>query len=99
MKKFILLLITLLCLASCKEEKSMFNIEYVLDYNVYYNQNPTPKTITVKGDETASAYTTSWEGTNSLHVLKHNGGKSWDLLDTIILRTTAPIEIVDFKRK
>ena len=98
MKKFIVLLISVLCLVSCRA-KYHFNVEYVLDYNVYYNQTPAQKTITVKGDETAHAYTTSWEGTNSLHVLQHDSGDNWDLIDTVILKTTAPIEIIDFKRK
>lgn len=95
MKKFILLLITALCLVSCKDKRDTL---YVVTYNVYYSNTPSTKSYTFKAEEgSANAWVFSDRGSNHLHVSDRHGwlyGNGYT-----IESTSAPIEIISIRRK
>ena len=95
MKKFIFLLITALCLVSCKDKR---DTEYVVTYNMYYSNTPTIKTYTFKAEEgTATAFVFSDRGSHHLHIVDRSG---WLFANgRTIESSSAPIEIVSVRRK
>ena len=95
MKKILLILVSIILLASCKRP----NTNYVVTYNIYYGNSPALKTRVFEAVEgEASAYLSSDRGTNRLHVTTANPGKFTERGYTIE-STSAPIEIISVRKQ
>ena len=96
MKKFLAFILLVFLFASCAGEKDM-TCTYRIEYTVFYPDHPSHKTYTFTGDETAKYSLSSARGTNYFTISRTNTKIMKDGYFTLE-STTAPIEVIMFKR-